>query len=65
LFAGIGVIFFYRALSTGDASRVVVFTALYPLIAVILSVLILHESITLYKVIGIVCALAAVIFLSL
>jgi transporter family protein len=65
LFAGIGVAFFYRALSIGDASRVVVFTALYPLVTVFLSLAFLRESITPYKIIGIACALLAVTFLSL
>jgi transporter family protein len=65
LFAGIGVIFFYRALTMGDASKVVAFTAMYPLITVILSLIFLHESITIYRAIGIMCALAAAVFLSL
>lgn len=65
LFAGAGVAFFFKALSIGDASKVVVFTAMYPIITVILSILFLSESITLYKAAGIVCAITAAVFLSL
>jgi len=65
LAGGLGVVFFYAALKREDASKVVVLTALYPLVAVILSFFILHEKITVYKVIGITCALTATLFLSL
>jgi len=65
LAGGLGVVFFYAALKRGDASKVVVLTALYPLVTVILSFFILHEKITVYKVIGITCALTATLFLSL
>jgi transporter family protein len=65
LFGGMGLVFFYRALSIGDASKVVVFTAMYPLLTVVLSVIILHEPLNLYRIIGITCALAAAVFLSL
>lgn len=65
IIAGLGVIFFYIALDKGDASRVVAFTAMYPLITVVLSYFFLHESMTVYKILGVFFALAAAFFLSL
>ena len=51
--------------SGGKASIVAPFTALYPLIVVILAPLILHESVTLLQGIGVGCSLVAVILLSM
>ena len=51
--------------SGGKASIVAPFTALYPLVVVFLAPLLLHESITLLQGVGVVCALAAVVLLSL
>lgn len=51
--------------SGGKASIVAPFTALYPLVVVFLAPLILHESITLLQGVGVLCALAAVVLLSL
>ena len=65
LFAGVGVILFYMALETSDASRVVAFTAMYPLITVILSLFFLREQLTVSKLVGISFALAAAFFLSI
>ena len=48
----------------GKASVVVPLTALYPLPAILLVPLVFHESITLLQVIGILCSLVAVVFLS-
>ena len=50
--------------SGGRASIVVPFTALYPLVVVMLAPLILHETITLLQGAGVLCALAAVVLLS-
>ncbi|MBI5582392.1 MAG: EamA family transporter [Deltaproteobacteria bacterium] len=61
----IGSIFFYLALKQGKASVVVPLTALYPLVAVALSVLFLKEEISGVNVIGIILALAASLLLSL
>lgn len=49
----------------GKASIVSPFTALYPLVVVFLAPLVLHESITLLQGVGVFCALAAVVLLSL
>lgn len=43
---------FYNALKGGEMSRVVLISGSYPLIAFLLGVLILGESVTLFKVIG-------------
>ena len=61
----IGAIFFYLALRNGKASVVVPLTALYPLVTVILSFLLLKESISGVNFIGILLALIAGILLSL
>jgi len=60
----VGGVFFYFALSEGEASRVVVITALYPMITVILASLFLHETLTLSKLAGIACAIAAMVLLT-
>ena len=51
--------------SGGKASIVAPFTALYPLVVVFLAPLLLHESITLLQGVGVLCALSAVVLLSL
>ena len=50
--------------SGGKASIVAPFTALYPLVVVLVVPFLLRESITLYQGAGVVCALAAVVLLS-
>jgi transporter family protein len=60
----IGGVFFYFAISKGEASRVVTVTSLYPLISVILACLFLNETLTPQKIAGIGCAVAAVILLT-
>jgi bacterial/archaeal transporter family protein len=50
--------------SGGRASIVVPFTALYPLVVVLLAPIVLHETITLLQGAGVVCALTAVALLS-
>jgi transporter family protein len=59
-----GAIFFYLALAKGEASRVVVMTALYPAITVLLSFVLLREPLSVYKIIGIVLAITGIFFLS-
>jgi transporter family protein len=49
----------------GTASVVAPLTALYPLVVVLFAPFILHESITMLQVAGIVCSLLAGVFLSL
>ena len=50
--------------SGGKASIVAPFTALYPVVVIVLVPFILHESITRIQVVGVICALMAVVFLS-
>lgn len=60
----IGAMFFYLAMSKAEVSRVVVVTAIYPVITVILACLFLHESMTAYKLLGMVLALFGIYLLS-
>ena len=62
---GSGIIFFYYAMKGGKASVVVAITALYPLVTLLLSYLILREQLTLKQIIGIFLAIIAVILMSL
>jgi transporter family protein len=48
----------------GKASIVAPFVALYPVVVVVLSPLVLHESVTPLDLAGVVCALVAVVLLS-
>ena len=59
-----GLLFFYRALATGEATRVVVITATYPLVTLLLAYFFLSETLTMQKVIGVVLAMSGIIFLS-
>jgi transporter family protein len=60
----IGGVFFYFAISKGEASRVVTLTSLYPMISVILASLFLNEVLTPQKIAGIACAVAAMVLLT-
>ena len=60
-----GLLFFFKAMAGGTAVAVVPVTALYPLVTVILSWTLLHESVTLRHVAGVALALAAVWLLSI
>ena len=51
--------------SGGKASIVAPFTALYPLVVVLAAPLVLNESISLLQGVGVLCALVAVVLLSL
>jgi bacterial/archaeal transporter family protein len=59
-----GLLFFYKALAGGAAGMVVPITALYPMVTVLLSWTLLHESLTLRHLAGVALALAAVWLLS-
>jgi transporter family protein len=50
--------------SGGKASIVSPFTALYPLVVVLVAPIVLHESINLIQGVGVLCALTAVVLLS-
>lgn len=58
-FAFIGFLTFFAALVDGKASTVVVMSALYPLVTILVSIAFLHEKLTGRQSIGIVLALLA------
>ncbi len=60
----LGVAAVYIALEKGKASLVIPFTALYPLITILLSAILLKEKITLMQGFGIIFAIAAIILMS-
>jgi len=61
----LALIAFYAALGAGKAIIVVPLTALYPVITIILSYLILNEKIALVKGVGIMLALVAILLVSI
>ncbi len=65
IFGFLGTIIWYFGLEKHKAGLIVSFTALYPLITVILASIFLKERLSLSNAIGIVLALAAGILLSL
>jgi transporter family protein len=64
LFGGGATLFFYLALSRGPASVVVPLSGMYIVIPAVLGFIFLREAVTPSHVIGVVCACAAVFFLS-
>ncbi len=62
--SSLGGLLFLHAVSRGEASVVITFTALYPVITVILSFTLLQEMITLKQGIGIVLALFSMVLLA-
>ncbi len=62
IFAGtLGVFTYFKALQLGPTSRIVPLAATYPLFTALLSVIVLGESVTLPRVIGIVLITAGVL----
>lgn len=59
-----GAYFFFQALGRGRGSVVVTTTALYPVITLLLSALLLREGLSLKQVLGIALALAAIYLLA-
>jgi uncharacterized membrane protein len=60
----IGSVAFYSALDTGATSSVTTITALYFVVAVILGVLFLDESLSMAKASGVVLAAASIVLLT-
>ena len=60
----LGTLFYYAAASRGQISIVVSLTALYPLITILLAIIFLDETLVLKQVIGLCCAVAAIILLA-
>jgi bacterial/archaeal transporter family protein len=65
LLCGLGFLFFYLALNTGEVSRVVVLTSVYPLVTVALAVLLLHEDWSVQYSVGTLFALVGAVLLSI
>jgi transporter family protein len=65
LAAFIGFLTFFIALETGKASTVVTLSALYPVVTIVISIIFLHERLTLTQGMGIVFALIASVLLAL
>ena len=61
----IAMLAFYEALRTGPASVVLPFTNLYVLFPVLYGFVVLQESITVTRLIGIACAIVACVLLSI
>jgi len=59
----LGQLCFYRALKFGEMSRVVPIGAAYPVLAFLLGILFLHESVTATKVAGLTLVMAGVYLL--
>ncbi len=64
LLCGMGFLTFYLALTSGEVSRVVVLTATYPVVTVLIAGIFLAETLTIKTVLGTALAVAGVILLS-
>lgn len=60
----LGTLFFFAAAGRGKISVVVSMTALYPIITIILAAIFLHEPISARQVLGMLCAVAAIVLFS-
>lgn len=59
----VGQLMFYRALRVGEVSQVTPVAGAYPLVAAVLGWLLLHESFTLTRLVGVVLIVAGVMLL--
>ncbi len=64
IFGTIGLYFFFSAVKTGPLSVISSLTAMYPVVTVFLAVVVLHESINLRQIVGIILAVIAAGLLS-
>ena len=60
----LGTLCFFAAASRGKLSVVVSMTALYPLITILLAAIFLREPVTAKQILGMVCAVAAILLLT-
>jgi transporter family protein len=65
LMGSVALVAFNYAIEAGKSIIVVSPSALYPVVTIILSFLVLHEEISLLKAVGIAFSLAAIIFVSM
>lgn len=61
---GVGCLFYFIAASKGKIVTVVTLTALYPLITILLSYLLLKEAVSIKQILGIILAFAAMILMA-
>jgi len=61
---GLGFLFFYRAITRGEASVVIPITSLYVAVATVLAFVVLSEPVSVKKLIGLILAVAAMFFLA-
>lgn len=61
---GIGCLFYFIAADKGKLITVVTLTALYPLVTIVLSYLLLREGISLKQFFGVMLALVSIYFMS-
>ena len=59
----LGFLFFYRALARGPATAVIPIAALYVALAAVLAFVFLAEPVTVKKLVGLACAIAAMMLL--
>ncbi len=64
ILTSVGALLYYRALSTEETSKVIVLIQIQPVMVLILSFLLLHETITAFQFIGFILILGAAIALS-
>lgn len=64
LFGALGGLMLIIALRLGEASIIVPLTSIYPAVTATLSIILLGETITLRKVVGVILAILAVVLLS-
>ncbi len=64
IFGILGTLLFAYALGKGKASVVIIVTALYPIISIILSILFLKETVSVRQFIGMTLGMIAVILIS-
>lgn len=62
---GLGTFFLLKAYEKGNLATVTVLTALYPVIAVALGILILKEKLTITQIFAIILSLVAIVLFSL
>ncbi len=61
----LGQTFFYRALKSGEISKMVLVAGSYPVITFIVGILFMHESLTIRKALGAALVMAGLIFLKI
>lgn len=60
----LGTLFYYMAATRGQIAIIAGVTGLYPLVTILLAMVFLHETLVLKQVLGLCCAVAAIILLA-